>query len=168
MKKGFCFLASFSCLLVFQAATAYSTEISVRREDCHQLVSHIPDDDVAFVPGVDVRGRKVAPADLGGGYGITAPDEVNIDIRLDLAERLGLGENPTSDDSEDGVSNLITGEGVVGRVNVKGRDIYWNDSRLPLDSAAALAAACRTAFTSAGIPLPLPKPAEQESDSELD
>ncbi len=159
MKIVFCIVASFCCVFVLQAETAYSTEISVRSEDCHQLVSHIPADDVAFVPGVDARGRQVAPADLGGGYGITAPDVVNIDIRLDIAERLGLGEDPTSGDSEGGASALIAGEGVVGRVSVQGRNIYWNDSLLPLDSAAALSAACRGAFTSAGIPLPLPKPA---------
>ena len=161
MKIGFWTLASFSCVLVLQAETANSIEITVRGEDCHQLVSHIPVDDVAFVPGVDMRGREVAPADLGGGYGITAPDVVNIDIRLDLAERLGLGG-----DLDGGPSALIAGEGVVGRVSVQGRNIYWNDSLLPLDSAAALAAACRGAFTSAGIPLPLPKPAKP--DSELD
>ena len=154
MKTAFRTLVSFSCMVALHAETAHSTEILVRSKDCYQLVSHIPADDVAFVPGVNARGRQVEPADLGGGYGITAPDVVNIDIRLDLAERLGLGG-----DLDGGPSALIAGEGVVGRVSVQGRNIYWNDSLLPLDSAAALSAACRGAFTSAGIPLPLPKPA---------
>ncbi|MDG2321433.1 MAG: hypothetical protein P8L79_14345 [Rhodospirillaceae bacterium] len=43
------------------------------------------------MPGVDVNGNAVAPAHLGGGYGITAREEVTIDICLDLTQRLGLG-----------------------------------------------------------------------------
>ena len=38
--------------------------LSVKPDDCAALVAHVPDDDVAYRPGVDVRGNKVAPADL--------------------------------------------------------------------------------------------------------
>lgn len=141
-------------LPAFLPGMSAASILSVRTDDCSQLVYHVPDGDVAYVPGVDVNGNAVVPADLGGGYGITAPDEVNIDIRLDLAERLGLG----GDDFSSGASALLGGEGVVGRVTVRGNDIYWNDVKLARDSYAALAAACGEAFTSAGIPLPLPKP----------
>lgn len=132
----------------------YASILSVSTDDCRQLVSHVPADDVAYVPGVDVNGRPVVPADLGGGYEILAPEEVNIDIRLDLAERLGLG----GEDFDSGASALLSGEGVVGRVTVRGNDIYWNGRKLARDSHAALSAACGDAFTAAGIPLPLPKP----------
>ncbi|NKB45714.1 MAG: hypothetical protein GKS03_15700 [Alphaproteobacteria bacterium] len=141
------------------AATAQTSILSVRTEDCRQLVSHVPSDDVAYVPGVDVRGRPVVPADLGGGYDIFAPEEINIDIQLDLAERLGLG----GDDFASGASTLLSGEGVVGQVSVRGNDIYWNGNKLARDSHAALSAACGDAFTAAGIPLPLPKP-DQATD----
>lgn len=133
---------------------SHASLLSLRTDDCRQLVAHTPDNDVAYVPGVDVSGNPVVPADLGGGYGIMAPEEVNIDIRLDLAERLGLG----GDDFSSGASALLSGEGVVGRVTVRGNDIYWNDRKLARDSYAALSAACGEAFTAAGIPLPLPKP----------
>ncbi len=141
-------------LPAFLPGMSAASILSVRTDDCSQLVSHVPDNDVAYVPGVDVNGNAVVPADLGGGYGITAPDEVNIDIRLDLAERLGLG----GDDFSTGASALLSGEGVVGRVSVRGNDIYWNDEKLARDSYAALSAACGEAFAAAGIPLPLPKP----------
>ncbi|MEQ8734054.1 MAG: hypothetical protein RIC29_03960, partial [Rhodospirillaceae bacterium] len=62
-------------MFLHHASTSNKTEISVRAADCRKLISHIPADDVAFEPGLDVRGRKVAPTDLGGGYGITAPDK---------------------------------------------------------------------------------------------
>ena len=139
---------------VSSAAHAQTSLLSVRTDDCRQLVSHAPADDVAYVPGVDVRGRPVVRADLGGGYDIFAPDEVNIDIRLDIAERLGLG----GEDFANGASALLSGEGVVGRVTVRGNDIYWNGNILARDSHAALSAACGDAFTAAGIPLPIAKP----------
>lgn len=123
---------------------------------CRQIVTHVPVDDVTYNAGVDVKGNAVVPADLGGGYGITAPDSVTIDIRLDLAQRLGLGG--VAGPGSSAVSALIGGEAVVGQVTVRGDDIYWNGQLIPRDSYAALAAACGNAFTAAGLPLPLPKP----------
>lgn len=125
-------------------------EITVRNADCQQIVYHEPSDNVAFVPGVDISGRPVVPADLNGGYGIEAPEEVTIDIRLDLAQRLGLGEGAAS--------ALIGGEGVIGQVTVNGQDLYWNGELLPRDSQEALLAACGETLTAAGIPLPTEKP----------
>ena len=136
---------------------AIAVTYTVSTDSCREIVTHVPADDVTYTPGVDVSGNPVVPADLGGGYGITAPEEVTIDIRLDLAERLGLGggEGPGAG----AVSALIGGEAVVGQVTVRGNDIYWNGNLIPRDSHAALAAACGNAFTAAGIPLPIPKPA---------
>lgn len=142
-----CFLFAGLCV----AGSSNAQLSTVRDADCHQIVYHIPADDVAFVPGVDVSGNPVAPADLNSGYGITAPEEVTIDIRLDLARRLGLGEGVAS--------ALIGGEGVVGQVRVKGQDLYWNGALLPRDNQAALLEACGAVLTAAGIPLPTEKPA---------
>lgn len=154
MKRKTTTFSGLVLALALAPAAGNASILSVQTDDCRQIVSHVPADDVAYVPGVDVNGNAVVPADLGGGYGITAPDEVNIDIRLDLAERLGLG----GDDFSSGASALLSGEGVVGRVTVRGNDIYWNDEKLARDSYAALSAACGDAFAAAGIPLPLPKP----------
>jgi hypothetical protein len=38
--------------------------ITITKTDCSRLVRHVPAADVAYQPGVDVRGRKVASADL--------------------------------------------------------------------------------------------------------
>jgi len=131
----------------------------ISTNNCWEIFSHDLADDASYVPGVDVRGNPLVPADLGGGYGITFPEEVIIDIRLDLAERLGLGgdEGPGADT----ISALIHGEGVVGRVTVRDNEIYWNDVLIPKASHAALALACQDAFTAEGIPLPIKKPAMQ-------
>jgi hypothetical protein len=144
-------------LLLILSAPAQATQIVVRTEDCQHLVAHTPADDVAFTPGVDVNGNAVVPADLGGGYGmITAPDEVTIDIRVDLADRLPLGGRGGPGGSA--ASALISGEGVVGQVTVAGNDLYWNGEKLPRDTAVALANACADAFAAAGIPYPERKP----------
>lgn len=141
-----CLLGAGLCV----AGVALAEVNTVRDADCQQIVYHTPADDVAFVPGVDVSGNAVVPADLNGGHSITAPEEVTIDIRLDLAQRLGLGEGVAS--------ALIGGEGVVGQVTVKGQDLYWNGSLLPRDNQAALLEACGKVLTAAGIPLPTQKP----------
>ena len=144
-------------LATLMSSQSFAVTYSVTTDACREIVTHVPADDVTYTPGVDVSGNPVVPADLGGGYGITAPEEVTLDIRLDLAERLGLGggEGPGAG----AVSALIGVEAVVGQVTVRGNDIYWNGNLIPRDSYAVLAAACGDAFTAAGIPLPLPKPA---------
>ncbi|MBF0267636.1 MAG: hypothetical protein HQL44_03480 [Alphaproteobacteria bacterium] len=41
--------------------------VRISRQDCSRLIHHAPSADVAYKPGVDVKGRAVAPADLDGG-----------------------------------------------------------------------------------------------------
>lgn len=55
-------------LLVLFAPAAWADEakVTVSRQDCARLVRHVPAADVAYQPGVGVKGRKVAPADLPG------------------------------------------------------------------------------------------------------
>jgi hypothetical protein len=67
------------------ATLVYADVYTVTTQDCREIATYVPADDVTYMPGVDVNGDAVAPADLGGGYGITAREEVTIDIRLDLA-----------------------------------------------------------------------------------
>lgn len=56
------------------ATLVYADVYTVTTQDCREIVTHVPADDVTYMPGVDVNGNAVAPADLGGGYGITAPE----------------------------------------------------------------------------------------------
>lgn len=43
-----------------------TVKVQMSPRDCQRLVRHRARDDVDFKPGVDVRGRPVAPADLPG------------------------------------------------------------------------------------------------------
>lgn len=46
------------------AQASKDTAVRVTKSDCIRIVEHHPAADVAYQPGVDVRGRKVVPADV--------------------------------------------------------------------------------------------------------
>ncbi|MCH6591286.1 MAG: hypothetical protein IH806_12425 [Proteobacteria bacterium] len=82
-------LCAFAGLLPAPAAAAAEYVVKVTAGDCRRVVAHVAAADVEYRPGVDVRGRKVAPADLGGGPPIKLPDEIAFDIKVDLRNFLG-------------------------------------------------------------------------------
>ncbi|WP_246832272.1 hypothetical protein [Thalassospira sp. MCCC 1A03138] len=111
--------------------------VTVTRSACQQLVSHVPDDDVAYKPGVDVYGNKVAPADLDGGSPIldALPKEIEFPVTIDFFEYAGIS-----------VPDGISGESNIGRITYRNGRVYFND--IPLGNEAGqdeLAAACRAA-----------------------
>lgn len=107
--------------------------IAVAPGDCARLVGHAPGADVAYRPGVDVRGRPVVPADLGGGAQLAMPEEIVIEIELDLLERLGL---PI-------VAGGYAGNAVLGRVTVRDGRAYFNGQPMSDFDQAVLDEACR-------------------------
>lgn len=82
-------------ILAVWAGLAPAEEVSVRltREDCQHLTRYVPDPGVAYQPGVDVNGRAVAPADLGGAPALQIPETIQITIDVDLQDRLGFPAN---------------------------------------------------------------------------
>lgn len=66
--------------------------VTIDAEICRRLVRHIPDPDVTYRPGVDVRGRPVAPADLHdySAFESLVPDTVTFHVVLDPFERTGI------------------------------------------------------------------------------
>lgn len=75
-------LAAGVCLLGVGAALGQPRTVTVTREDCSRLVRHQPVADATYQPGVDVRGRKVAPADLDGGSPIVLPDTYSFEVEI--------------------------------------------------------------------------------------
>ncbi|MBL8700487.1 MAG: hypothetical protein JNK67_19090 [Alphaproteobacteria bacterium] len=99
------------------------------------LVEHRPAADVDYKPGTDVRGRPVAPADLGAGTtpSVLAPS-FTFDLRTDLAPFLPPG------------SRLIRPELTVGRIAVDPKGaILFNGEPVAAGDRTALAALCRRA-----------------------
>lgn len=60
-------------LIAGPAFAAEDQTVRVTTSDCIRIVEHHPSADVAYRPGVDVRGRKVVPADVDA-----SPDLRNI------------------------------------------------------------------------------------------
>ena len=107
-------------------------QLTVTKRDCKRITKHVPAPDVAYRPGGGVRGKEFAPADLGGASPIKIPDEISIDIGIDLEEKYGLGSG-----------GKYTGEGIIGTVTVKKGRVYFNGQPLTASDQAVLAQACR-------------------------
>ncbi|WP_254869647.1 hypothetical protein [Thalassospira sp. HF15] len=111
--------------------------ITVSRSACKELLRHVPEDDVAYKPGVDVRGNEVAPADLNGGSNIlkSLPKEIEFPVSIDFFEYSGIA-----------VPNGVSGEQSIGKITYRNGQVYFNDQ--PLGDAAnnaELIEACRKA-----------------------
>ncbi len=99
--------------------------IEITDADCRLLTRHQPDEDVAFQPGVDARGRPVAPADLnGGGQGgvsrLETPKRIVIPIEVELFERFGVPAN----------ADLFKADAKVGQVIYEDGKLFYNGQRL--------------------------------------
>ncbi len=112
---------------------AETARVAITRADCARLVAHVPDPDVAYQPGVDVYGREVAPADLGGAPRIELPETILIDIEIDLLERFGIPANPA----------LYDPDAEVGEVAYRDGRLTFNGQPLQDEAQAELAARCQ-------------------------
>ena len=121
-----------TAIILIYAAEAQT--VTIRTEDCARFVRHVPAADVAYRPGVDVRGRKVVPADVDGGVKLALPEEFIIPINVDLQKRLGIPADPTQ---------FQTKHFTVGTVTWKEGQGYFNGQPLQSEEAARLAALCQ-------------------------
>lgn len=112
---------------------AAETVIRIPRADCARLVEHRTAPDVSYKPGVDVRGKKVAPADLpGSSAAIKAPKQVEIEISFNPL-RGGAG-------NRFGSSELIVGR---VRFNLETGEATFNGQPLTDPEQAELARKCQ-------------------------
>ena len=114
-------------------AAPASAEIAISRKDCQRLVNHEPAPDVTYQPGVDVHGRPVVPADLGGGQQIQLPDVIYIPIEVLIQDKYGIPAN----------SVLYDATALVGVVSVRGNQVYFEGQPLTDPEIVALEEACR-------------------------
>jgi len=144
------------------SGAAHAESLTFSAAQCRQLTAHTPAKGVEYKPGVDVRGKAVVPADLGGGYTIPTmtPEDISIPITIDLADRLGRSRaraagntNPTAADRP-----LLKYEGKVpvGTVTFQGNTAMWNGEPMAPQDQAVLAAGCRARLEGAVPPPPKP------------
>ena len=98
---------------------------------CGQVVAHVPDAGVAYVPGIDVNGRPVAPADLPES--VAPPLGFSIVLNFDLRKRFGITGN----------SRLFRPQAEVGLITVEGNTVLFNGQPIGVGESDLLAAACR-------------------------
>jgi len=126
-------IGSIALFLAVAWAVPASAEIAISRKDCQRLVNHEPAPDVTYQPGVDVHGRPVVPADLGGGQQIQLPDVIYIPIEVLIQDKFGIPAN----------SVLYDATALVGVVEVRGNQVYFEDQPLTDPEVVALEQACR-------------------------
>ncbi len=117
------------CLAIFDPAVAQQVEIDSR--DCRRLLARAPDTDARYRPGVDARGRPVAPADLGGGSPVILPDTIEAPVTVDLAERHGIDIRG------------LDAEAVLGRIVLRDGRAYWNGRLMTPEDTEAILRHCR-------------------------
>lgn len=134
------FPVSVILVLVLAAATGFTAglraeTIRISRTDCQRLVEHKARDDVAYRPGVDVRGRKVVPAE-----GPDAPDMS--DLVPDMLE-FSVALNPLKGGAARfGETSLTVG---VVRFDMKTRRATLGGVPLTRGDTATLLEECRRA-----------------------
>ena len=101
---------------------------------CRTLTAHRPAPDVEYTPGVDVRGRPVAPADLPGSAG-TLPglDRFEMPVTAGFARRMGYAVPPGLPLSAE-----------FGRITIDGDRVLFNGQPVGPTARAELYAVCRT------------------------
>ncbi len=120
-------------LAVAPAAAHEKATVAITGADCARLVEHVPDPDMAYRPGVDVYGREVAPADLGGAPRVELAETVLIDIEVDLLARFGIPANEV----------LFDPDAEVGEVAYRDGRFTFNGQPLQDQAQAELAARCK-------------------------
>lgn len=92
-------------LAVTDAAQARDGKVAISKSDCARLARHNPRPDVAYQPGTDHKGRKVAPADMPGSGAAAMPNLVPEMLEIPLSVKVmsgagyasrGLGDSQTS------------------------------------------------------------------------
>ena len=127
------FLLAATPAAAHEKAAVPATRVAITRADCARLVAHVPGPDVAYEPGVDVYGREVAPADLGGPPRIELPETILIDIEIDLLQRFGIPANAA----------LYDADAEAGEVLYKDGRFTFNGQPLQDQAQAELAARCQ-------------------------
>jgi len=80
---------SLGALAGLGAGSAIGETVEVSDEVCAAAIAHVPGDDVAFKPGVDVGGNAVAPADLPSRNAVRVPGTMLIELSVPLGKDAG-------------------------------------------------------------------------------
>lgn len=119
---------------------AGAAHMSIKAEDCIEMVAHVPDDDVAYVPDAD---DGVLPADLYSDGRIDYnTDDLVITIGHPLIAIDGVVGDQDAFIAAGGGINSYGAELDVGSVTLDDGEVYFNGQRLTDNEARIVADAC--------------------------
>jgi hypothetical protein len=81
-------MGSLAAFLAMAGATAKGLKKMVSKQDGRWLVQHLPAADVAYTPGVGVRGHPVKPVDLASNRRINLPQIIAIPLHVPVGNLL--------------------------------------------------------------------------------
>lgn len=118
-------LTWFAIFLIFLTfnINSYAEEANINTNICDTVTQYKPAGDVEYVPGQDVQGRNVQPADLPDNSGqINLPEKIEFPLTLKLAER--LSDDQALENTEmDAAIGLIQYNLKTGKMTLDGKDI---------------------------------------------
>lgn len=122
-------------------------KVRITKRDCKRLVRHQASADVAYKPGVDVRGNPVVGADLNGGFTIPLPDVFEFNVTKDLSAYLDGPEDQLAADK----AAAIAAERSVAATDaaVSSAALSLSGAQTISDTAATAAAVAQTAADAA-------------------
>lgn len=123
---------------VVQVETA--PKVRITKRDCRRLVRHQASADVAYKPGVDVRGNRVVGADVNGGFTIPLPDVYEFNVTKDLSAYLDGPEDQLAADKA---------AAIAAERSVAATDAAISSAALSLSGAQTISDTAATAATAA-------------------
>ena len=119
----------------------------ITKRDCRRVLRHQPSGDVAYKPGVDARGKAVAPADLSGGFKMVLPDVFEFNVTKDLTAYLGGAEDQLAADKAAALAAEKSAAATDAAVSSATQSLAA--AQTTYDNAAAAAEAATTAAAAA-------------------
>ena len=133
---------------VGSAQAADRPTILVTDDDCRRVVRHVPADDVAYEPGVDVRGNEVVPAELSPQPDLALPERYAFELEYQPFRDRPLdddgfngGEGRGTDKPELDLSTFVVG---LIELDLEGH-VTFNGQPLHNEDELALIRLCREA-----------------------
>ena len=130
-----------------EASAAEPPKVRITKKDCKRIIRHQPSADVAYKPGVDVRGNPVAAADVNGGFTVPLPDVFEFNITKDLTAYLDGPEEQLAADK----AAAIAAERSVAATNaaVSSAETAVTEAQAVYDDAVTAAEAAAAASEAA-------------------
>ncbi len=130
------------CCAALTLPAAAQEQVTITADNCRLLARHVPGADVVHRQGVDVRGKKVVPADIGGAPTIKLPEVIAFDVKADLRNFLG---GPRADADATGAA-VLAADDAAAAVTSAETAVTEAETAAAADPAnTALAAAAQSA-----------------------